>query len=76
MSLLSVPETIVPSAVTTGHTGAPSLSGVAFWKWTASESQWIMVDDRSEPGFEYGDGPTQPGRFDGQTVRWASVPSR
>ncbi|AGA27671.1 hypothetical protein Sinac_3410 [Singulisphaera acidiphila DSM 18658] len=60
----------------TSRTGGTNVSGSAFWKWVAPQSQWVMAEDRSEPGFEAGNGPTQQGRFDGQTVRWASVPSR
>jgi hypothetical protein len=59
-----------------GHTGTQSISGVSFWKWTASAAKWIMVEDRSDPGFVPGMGPTQEGRFDGQTLRWISIPSQ
>lgn len=69
-----LPETIQQPVAHTGGTGKNQVSGSAFWKWTAS--QWVMTEDRSEPGFEAGNGPTQQGRFEGQTVRWASVPSR
>lgn len=61
-------------AQTAGRTVHPNVTGSAFWRWTAPQAQWVMAEDRSEPGFEAGIGPTQPGRFDGQTVRWMSVP--
>lgn len=60
-----------PEKLTTSHT---SVSGYCLWKWCAASAAWEMLDDRSDAGFEAGDGPTQSGRFDGQTVRWASVP--
>jgi len=71
-----MPENPEPIQVGTHHTGMPSLSGSAFWKWTASQSKWVMTEDRSKPGYQAGKGPKQQGRYDGQTVRWASVPRR
>jgi hypothetical protein len=61
----------VPQNSNTGNHKTP---GHGIWSWDINISIWIMIEDKSEPGFEAGPGPTGPGRFHGQTVRWASVP--
>ena len=70
-----------------GHGGGPPpntiitiqdsflLAGFSIWTWDATLLVWALVEDKSGADFEPGDGPTGPGRFHGQTVRWASVPS-
>ncbi len=60
--------------ISDGAGGFSAKSGVSIWKWAAAHAKWELVEDRSQPGFESGRGPTQPGRFEGQVVRWASVP--
>jgi hypothetical protein len=64
-----------PRLNTTGTTTHLTASGFSFWRWTVSQSTWTMIEDRSESGFEPGKGPAQDGRFDGQIVRWASIPT-
>lgn len=67
-------ERPMKQAFSDGAGGFSAKSGVSIWKWTAAHSKWELVEDRSAPGFESGQGPTQAGRFEGQVVRWASVP--
>jgi hypothetical protein len=55
----------------TGHRN--NLSGFCVWKWVASDQIWVKIKDYSEAGYDPGTGPTNPGRYDGQIVRWASI---
>ena len=59
------------------HSSHPhhKVTGHGIWSWDTTVSIWILIEDKAEPGFEAGPGPTGPGRFHGQTVRWACVPS-
>jgi hypothetical protein len=64
-----------PEPKLTIPTGSVLSSGSCLWKWVASQAEWVILEDRSASGYGPGFGPGQPGRFDGQIVRWASVPS-
>ena len=48
-------------------------AGYGIWKWDASRSSWQLIEDRTQAGARPGPGPSGPGRFDGQVVRWAAV---
>jgi hypothetical protein len=50
-----------------------ALAGFAVWKWDAKACRWHKIKDHIERGFDPGVGPTDPGRYDGQIVRWAGV---
>lgn len=56
--------------------GSRPTGGIAIWSWDIAIALWNLVEDKSEPGYEPGSGPTGPGRYQGQTVRWASVPGK
>ncbi len=58
------------------HSNFSQVHGHGIWSWDITVSTWLLIEDRSEFGFEIGLGPTGPGRFHGQTVRWACVPKR
>jgi hypothetical protein len=53
--------------------GAVLLSGHGIWSWDHTIAIWTLVEDKSEPGYSPGNGPSDPGRFHGQTIRWASI---
>lgn len=55
----------------TGH--GHKLSGFCVWKWVASDQKWVRIKDYSEAGYNPGTGPEDPGRYDGQIIRWASI---
>ena len=55
----------------TNHRGR--LSGFCVWKWVAADQKWVKMKDYSEAGYDPGNGPADPGRYDGQIVRWASI---
>jgi hypothetical protein len=49
---------------TTSLVGA---AGYAVWEWTAVESSWSMLEDRSGPEHEPGEGPIHVGRFEARS---------
>jgi hypothetical protein len=50
-----------------------ALTGFAVWKWDAKSCRWVKIKNYVSPGFDPGTGPTDPGRYDGQIIRWAGV---
>ena len=44
--------------------------------WVYRDSRWELSQDRSEPGFESGGRPDEPGEYEGEVVRKSSVPSK
>jgi hypothetical protein len=59
-----------PKEHTNTHT---LLSGTGVWVYRSGV--WELSDDYSDPGYEPGGPPIEPGEYEGQVVRKASVRS-
>ena len=44
--------------------------GFCVWQWVEAELRWLLMKDFSAPGSKPGGGPIEPGRYEGQIVRW------
>ncbi len=62
-----------PADVATSSVGM-GMSGFSIWHWVERDCLWVKRKEHCAPGYQPGTGPTEPGRYDGQIVRWMCVP--
>jgi hypothetical protein len=66
-------EVIVCEPETVTSSLGLGLSGFCVWQWVESDQKWIKKKEYAAKGYQPGIGPTDPGRYDGQIVRWMCI---